>query len=525
MAAQNNDIPDESSLEGGTSEVQIELVKHRSRWLRRLGTGAGLLLVGLILLRVLWGFAANHRLATQIEQYRLAGQLVDAEEFDAELDAVVESQNAAALLEQAMDNITATTASGLHFYSFLDEPGNFDTSLSEAHELMQSNADVLALVRQARHLPDVAWSARVGKPERGVFSFSQQRLLAKLLWFAVAYHFRTGDHASAVSTMQDYLAFNKAVGSHPTLLSSYIAWACHDLGFSLIGEYGGGLSVADSTEGSEGTVTPAPREQVQELVRELLCEQSMHENVVRSYHGARSSLFHTLETGKLLDLRPARSLGPLGRSPFKQVVNFMLHPALVLDSGRQARYHTLASEAVAEATWPEAARHFQAEPVNAHLLYRLTHPITYTQFGPGYRSTQWGVQGFFKTLARRRMAATALAIQLYAADHGKRPAELTALVPVYVGELPRDPFAINGGSFGYRPLAERAFLYSVGPDGRDNEGQVVRGPDGRLDREKSDILFHLDAKHISESAAGASIPEADDNDEDVDQGQGQQAQK
>jgi hypothetical protein len=523
MAAQNNDIPDESCTEGGTSEV--DLVTCRPRWLRRLGVGAGLLLVGLILLRGLWGLAADHRLAAQVEQYRSAGQLVDAEEFDAELDAVVESRNAAALLEKAMDSITTTTASGVCLSSFLDDLSDFDKSLSEARELMYSNADVLALVRQARHLPDVAWSARLGNPESGAFRGSQQRSLARLLWLAVSYHFRTGDHASAVATMQDYLAFNKAVDSYPTLISSLVAWACYDLSFSLIEEYGGDLGVADAGEGSEAIVTPASREQVQELAWALLSEQSMHENVVRSYHGARSSLFHTLETGKLLDWTSAQSLGPLDCSPFKQVVTFVLHPVLVLDTARDARYYTLASEAVAEPTWPEAARHFQAEPVNAHLLYRLTRPITHTQFGTGNRSMQRSVQVFFKTLARRRMAATALAIQLYAADHGKRPAELTALVPRYIGELPRDPFAISGGSLGYRPLAERALLYSVGPDGRDNEGQVVRGPDGRLDREKSDILFYLDAKKTSESAAGASIPEADDNDEDVDQGQGQQPQK
>ena len=93
-----------ASVNGGgeaASEVAlpyISLVPKRYRWLKRLMILCGALLVGLVLLRWWWGFEANRRLQAQIEQYRAAGQPVYVSEFDAELDAVPDEENAALLL-------------------------------------------------------------------------------------------------------------------------------------------------------------------------------------------------------------------------------------------------------------------------------------------------------------------------------------------------------------------------------------------------------------------------------------------
>ena len=470
-------------------------MRRRLTWRRRLAIGTGLIVVGLILLRGLWGFAANQRLARQIEQYRAAGQLVYAAEFNAQLDAVEESRNAAVLLEKAMDKYVPTTASGIDASTFFYEPSSFEKNASDARELMESNAEVLALVRQARQLPDVAWTKKLGQPTAGVLSAHRQLSFARFLWFVAAHSFRTGDHASAVATLRDLLAFTEAVGAHPAMISPMLAQAYLDMEFRLIEEYGSILRVAGRAHESEETLTPAAREQVEELVRELVSERLARKNEVQAYLGSRSLLLDTLETCGLLDAVAPQSLGSLlGIKPFKHIVDFTFHPVLVLDIGREVHCDTLASEAVAEPTWREADRRFHDEPVSAHLMYRLTHPITFTPFGTSSASVQLSVRSFFEFLARRRMAAVALAIRLYEVDHKRRPVELAALVPHYLHTVPQDPFSADGAKLGYLPAAEPALLYSVGFDGRDHKGQEILKPDGSRNMEESDIRFYLDGK-------------------------------
>ncbi len=67
-----------------------------------------------------------------------------------------------------------------------------------------------------------------------------------------------------------------------------------------------------------------------------------------------------------------------------------------------------------------------------------------------------------------------IAVALYASEHGGAPPEsLGALVPEYLKELPKDPYAADGM---YRyiagPTMKDVVVYSVGFDGEDNGGKV-----------------------------------------------------
>jgi hypothetical protein len=100
------------------------------------------------------------------------------------------------------------------------------------------------------------------------------------------------------------------------------------------------------------------------------------------------------------------------------------------------------------------------------------------------------VSYFFVKIARRRMAAVALAIRVYEIDHGHRPDDLHDLVPDYLAFVPADPFASDGQTFRYTPHAEIPLLYSVGPNGMDELGAyVVR--EGWRDLEAMDVPFSL----------------------------------
>ena len=74
----------------------------------------------------------------------------------------------------------------------------------------------------------------------------------------------------------------------------------------------------------------------------------------------------------------------------------------------------------------------------------------------------------WKGPAVTHVAATQLAIRLYAVDHdGRLPTSLAVLVPKYLSAVPTDPFAPLGTPIGYVPTASRPFVYSVWDSGSD----------------------------------------------------------
>ncbi len=463
-------------------------IPPRFRWLKRFGWATGVLVVALLLLRVAWGYVAERRLEWQIAEYRALGQLVSVEEFDAELDAVKEDENAAVLYEQAMAANTATSQSGLVADDFVSAPEVFGTSAVDAEELMTANAGVLKLLHDARKKPRVAWSERFRDVRRSSARYSDQRRLSKLLWFAAVHQLLVGNHAESVTTVRDSMALNKAIGSHPTLIASLVAWACDDLTYSVIERYASRLQV--SGDGGNVRAGAASRAQVEGLIQDLLDEDCLRKSTVRMCLGSRASNLAGAQTATFLDF-PGVAVGPFGIWPFRPIVNYLGRPFVVLDSVRQSRFDSMAAEAVAEKAWPHASARFAGEEKDTTLVLRLKRPMTYSAWR-GLSPYQSGYVGlFFKLLATRRMAAIALVIRLYTIDHGEPPAKLDQLVPEYMAALPRDPFARIESTFGYKPLADRPFLYSVAQDGRDNGGTVALTADGRRDLHRSDRLFYL----------------------------------
>ena len=69
--------------------------------------------------------------------------------------------------------------------------------------------------------------------------------------------------------------------------------------------------------------------------------------------------------------------------------------------------------------------------------------------------------------AFERVATIGAALERYHLDTGKYPDDLNALVPKYLGEVPRDPF---GGSMHYGKGNAGRRVWSVGPDHKDDHG-------------------------------------------------------
>ena len=73
--------------------------------------------------------------------------------------------------------------------------------------------------------------------------------------------------------------------------------------------------------------------------------------------------------------------------------------------------------------------------------------------------------------ARLELLTTAVALRLFALEHDGPPASLEALVPDYLPQIPRDPFA-GAAVLHYAVEGAGWRIYSLGPDGEDQQGQV-----------------------------------------------------
>ena len=214
-----------------------------------------------------------------------------------------------------------------------------------------------------------------------------------------------------------------------------------------------------------------------------------------------------------------RRLSPVVYSRFGRV---LFRPLMVEDARRTLTESTRAIDAVRggrnAASRAEVRRLGERLDEEAERLEsRARYPLT-LMHAPVFEAM---LRTETRLLMARRLAAVALAIKLYEAEHGRRPATLAELVPTYLPAVPRDPMRADGGPVRYRPdeavlvpwqqrdpddpnapltpLPEPgpAIVYSVGLDGIDQGGVIFVGDDGTPDpsakhSEGGDMYFLLD---------------------------------
>jgi hypothetical protein len=77
---------------------------------------------------------------------------------------------------------------------------------------------------------------------------------------------------------------------------------------------------------------------------------------------------------------------------------------------------------------------------------------------------------FVQIVATERAAVTAIAVARFRRDTGRLPASLNELAPTYLPEVPQDP--ASGQPLLYKVTPEAFTIYSVGPDGKDDGGDL-----------------------------------------------------
>ncbi len=456
-------------------------VPIRYWWLKRLALAGVVMVLGLVALRLWWGYEAQRRLDEVIAGYRAAGQMVDAAEFDAVLDAVPDADNAAILYEEAMGKLVSTSTSGVRYDEFNDDRSLFETKPADALALLSLNAEVLSLVREARSRTQIAWSCRlnVSPTSRNRAIFSQQRSLAKFLWFSANYHIRRGEYNESIELIRDLWLFSDAVISHPTVLNFFVGSACQCMAIELLEDVMGILAK------NEKLVDEDFKEQIQLFIRMAREDAKYISDVENSFSAERAWNYTWRNT-----LPYYINIPVLGKIPFSSsIIVFMGRPAAVLDLVRYMSYDTKKGVATRATTWRSALTELQIDNVHRDLLTALSRTMTETQMYSLSQGLERTVQMYFNHLSRRRLVVAGLAIKLVEIDMGRWPVSLDELVPDYLPEVPLDPFGGAGDRLKYIVEDGRVLVYSVASDGVDDNGSELKG-----DPRTGDRTFYLKGK-------------------------------
>ena len=103
---------------------------------------------------------------------------------------------------------------------------------------------------------------------------------------------------------------------------------------------------------------------------------------------------------------------------------------------------------------------------------------------------------FTRSDAYLRLFLSGMAVRCFYLEHGTYPANLADLMPNYLDAMPLDPF--GGKPLHYRRTSQGFLLYSVGPDGIDDDGKPMPWPPAAP---KGDLLFENPTPGIGEADA------------------------
>lgn len=188
----------------------------------------------------------------------------------------------------------------------------------------------------------------------------------------------------------------------------------------------------------------------------ILIGRQTFDRVLRE--GIGTDLFNTLRQ-PVLWLRWARS--PIGLAVVRPLLKSDFHLYLVT----MAEYRDQAKAHCLKGTGDTRRMVSPGYPLTFHLL-------------PALEAAQ---ARYAETLSWLRLAETALALALYAQEHGY-PDRLEVLGAAE--RLPRDP--CSGRPFVYRRLGQGYLLYAVGADGRDDGGRVPT-----RERSPADLVWRI----------------------------------
>jgi hypothetical protein len=458
-------------------------IPPRYWWLRRILALTVAWIAFLVGVRLWWGWEADRRWEAAIARYRAAGQPALRADFAGA--PISDEDNAAAYLRTAIE-IMRNSQPGATPVGPLREDAVILTVADER--------EILELVRRACACERADWGEEYQRLEST--ELSDLRALGQMLADMMGSEWRCGDGRAVIERAHDMLGLAEQTSAFGPLMpvefvrirtEALLCWRLQQA----LPVIRAGLAEAKS----ESECVPASRAQITTLMSSLLDERGCQDYWQRAMHGERMRMLE-------LASDPRRGILPLLVSSwFLETCGFnmkltyhrlavaLTSPIWTLFCVRAADVMTVFGEAVAAPSLPSASRPLHASQSADWSLRGL--PYTLSVFAvPAV--TPSGLSTMFGALAQRRMAATALAMCLYEADHGRRPAALAELVPAYLPAVPVDPFSPADRPICYRTDGDAPRLYSVGLNGVDDGGRYELASGGGIGPDSLDYpLFFL----------------------------------
>ena len=487
-------------------------IPPRFRWLKRLGAAAILLVLLLLGLRLWWGWYEQRQLDAVVNAIAATGEPIRF--ADMKLPHVPDADNAAHYYRQALARWPKVHGQLIIDTKWYDDPKHHSDPITDNAGYLKKCAAVFALLDKAAAAPGCDWHVKLTHPAISILlpRLSRMRDLMRLISDALRRAHARGDDALALQLINDEWDLSQRVSGPPSAMIgdlvgiSMRSRACADL-----------KRLTPTLRISAAAASPR---QVHAMIARLLDARPARRDFINAYIGERWMAFDTAKWATQNASNLSSLNGPtLPTSWWTQAWLWCYRPVLVADIRTLLRSEThMIAIARAADSWPAFQRHDDMDARIQTLAKRpWLHPVTVVMM-PDLSDA---VGAHFKQLTTRRLAAVALAIRLYQVDHGKRPATQAQLVPAYLPAVPRDPMAAGNAPLRYLPrgvvpqwpassaatpqqrakLAGKRFaeVYSVGNDGRDDDGKCFYNDDGRVDvwsdnDAPCDAVFVLDPK-------------------------------
>jgi hypothetical protein len=416
-----------------------------------------------------WGCYEERSLTLQVDQLRARGEPMWAEDF--KRVKLPDAQNAAFFLRAAS---RALETQGEEWQKLGEMNLTLPLSKEDAAVLeraVAANVETLRLVEAARALKEVDWGITYATPMIHTLlpDLSHLANLRRLVEAQVTLALHRGEYVKAAVGVRDLMTISRAAGGMEFLVGHVVALSAAASAAERAGALGQASDLKDD----------AALEAMRKLIDELLDEKELRQGWRRALMGERAVF-----TEVVLNLDKVRGMpdAPTGGPP-----GYFAKP-LVMRDGMFLLWHLERLLKAVEAK--DLPAYLKAVEITGGAddgyWFRMLHMMS-SKLMPAHEKV---ARRHFMVLADRRLAATALAIRLYASETGgKRPTTLDELAPKFFPAAPLDPLS-DGKRIGYD--AQRQILWSVGENGRDDGGsekEMKLGAKGRYALE--DLVVHL----------------------------------
>jgi hypothetical protein len=311
------------------------------------------------------------------------------------------------------------------------------------------------------------------------------REIANLLGYDVMLRAHDRDIDGALESGLAGINAARALGDEPFLISQLVRIACHTIAMRKIER---ALAQGEASEASL---------RVLQKVLEEEAEEPLLLYGLRGERGGVDGLMQCIQDGeiKFSQLRGLMSFGMPGvrLDPFEDLGLIFMLVSPKTQRAALLKYETGMVEIAklpAEQQLPKLKEHvatLHSQPVMVRLLAPALEKVA---------------SACHRTQAETRCAAVALAVERYRLARGHWPDSLAILIPDFLPKVPTDPF--DGLPLRFRPFDQGVVIYSVGPDGVDNGGNIGKNPVAP----GSDLGFRLwDLKHRRQPPQPLELPE------------------